>query len=79
MKTKFFPPDEFCKKAASISNGFDFFDWVCNVPIDTLRTGSHRVFENIDDRPSSLVKKFLSIDWWEILELGPLEGAYLST
>ena len=76
MKTKFFPPDEFCKKVASISNGFDFFDWVCNVPIDTLRTGSHRVFENIDDRPSSLVKKFLSIDGWEILELGPLEGGH---
>ena len=76
MKTKFFPSHEFCKKPASISNGFDFFDWVCRVPINSLKTGNHRVFENIDDRPYSLVKKFKSINKWKILELGPLEGGH---
>jgi phospholipid N-methyltransferase len=50
--------------------------WVCELPAEGIRAGSSKLFYDTDDRPQMVVDVCGSINGFNILELGPLEGAH---
>ena len=74
--SKYSDPTNFIKGTASLQNGVDLFDWTCKIPDPDIVSGSYRVFESIDPRPSMVIEHFESIKNWEILDLGTFEGAH---
>lgn len=60
----------------SQQNAADLFDWLCEVPAEGVVTGTMRLFYDEDRRPQMAADVFGSIQGFDILELGPMEGAH---
>ena len=69
-------PTYFISDPASEQNGVDLFDWTCKIPVESIKSGTYRVFETIDVRPSLVLKHFNSLNNWNILDLGTFEGGH---
>lgn len=69
-------PTKFVTEMANIQNGVNLFEWTCKIPDENIVSGSYRVFESVDNRPSMVLNHFESVEDWKILDLGTFEGAH---
>ena len=61
----------------SHQNAVDLFDWVSKIPVEGLKSGDMYLFyRDRDQRPQMVVDVLGSIEGFDVLELGPLEGAH---
>jgi hypothetical protein len=66
--------ERFITTPPSQQNAADLFDWVSQVPLPGLRTGTQNFDE--DCRTEMLLEVYGSIEGFNILELGPLEASH---